>query len=74
MSFITAFFRYIVGRLNERSTWGVAVPLIAGAIGMEVSPDMAETIGTIATGLALALPTIVPDGKILPPIPTDELR
>ena len=50
------------------------MPLIAGAIGMEVSPDMAETIGTIATGLALALPTIVPDGKILPPIPTDELR
>jgi len=74
MNYLSAFFRYLVNRLNERSTWGVAVPLIAGAIGAKVSPDQAEIIGTIATGLALAMPTVVPDGKILPPIPTDDLR
>lgn len=73
MAFLQAFLRYLVNRLNERSSWAVAVPLIAGAIGMRVSPDVAETIGTIATSAALALPALLPDGDVLPPNPKAHL-
>ena len=68
-NFLHAFLRYLVARLNERSAWAVAVPLMAGAVGMHISPDMAETIGTIATSAALALPALVPDGPMLPSNP-----
>lgn len=65
-AFALAFFRYVVNRLNERSTWAVALPALAGLVGVNIAPEQANAIGTIATGLVVALPAIVPDGKIMP--------
>jgi len=58
---LLAFLR---NRLAERSTWAALVPAAAALGGMQVRPDLAETIATLGVMAAGALPALVPDGRI----------
>lgn len=58
-----AFVRYALARLSERSTVAGMVMLLT-SIGINIHPDLADAIGSAATGLAGLGLALMPTGGV----------
>lgn len=56
------FKQYIVNRAKEASTWRGAILLLTG-FGVQISPEMAETIVSIGVSAAGLVGMLLPDSK-----------
>lgn len=65
MSTILRALRFLAARLNERSTYTVALPALFTLVGINMAPDQVATIASVGSTAGLLLTAIVADGKIV---------
>jgi hypothetical protein len=61
-SLLTLVLTYVLKRLKEPSTW-TGLALGATAVGVQVSPELQDSITTIGIGAAGLLSAVLPDRK-----------
>lgn len=56
---------YVLDRMVEASTWRGIILFCTGALGMNISPDVATGIVSLGMSLAGALGMLMPDKRLI---------
>lgn len=61
-SLLSLVLNYVLTRLKEPSTW-TGIALGATAVGVQVSPELQDSITTLGIGAAGLISAVLPDQK-----------